>query len=241
MSEPVTRTMATRERLLEAAGEGFAEHGFRSATIQAISIRAGTNIAAVNYHFGDKEKLYEAVIAYAHHRAVGLFGADTPADLPPAEKLRAHIEGALRHLLDEGSPAWHGRLMAREMFEPTQALDAFVRDHIRPNHLRLAEIVRDLLGPHVDEEDVRRSVFSLIAQCLFYRHSLPVIERLHPSLPVGVEQVPALAEHITMFSLAGLDALKVRRKTQRAVLGRGEGPPDGGDCATTGPADGGDA
>ena len=51
---------ATKDRLLEAAGEEFAEKGFECARIRAICERAQANIAAVNYHFGDKEQLYVA-------------------------------------------------------------------------------------------------------------------------------------------------------------------------------------
>jgi AcrR family transcriptional regulator len=124
----------TRHRLLEAAGEVFADQGFRAATIQAICLRAGANIAAVHYHFGDKERLYRAVIDYA-----GQFIAhrETPpldADAPPELRLRDYVESFLLRLLDEGRPAWHGRLMAREMFEPTGALDVIVQDHIRVTH-----------------------------------------------------------------------------------------------------------
>ena len=56
----------TRNRLLNAAGEVFAEKGFKSATVRAICDRAGANIAAVNYHFGDKEHLYSEVLRFAH-------------------------------------------------------------------------------------------------------------------------------------------------------------------------------
>ena len=54
----------TRERLLEAAGEVFAQKGFREATIREICARAGANIAAINYHFGGKERLYAEVLRY---------------------------------------------------------------------------------------------------------------------------------------------------------------------------------
>jgi AcrR family transcriptional regulator len=52
----------TQQRLLEAAGQVFAERGYEAATVREICQRADVNIAAVNYYFRDKERLYiEAV------------------------------------------------------------------------------------------------------------------------------------------------------------------------------------
>ena len=59
------RSHATRQRLLEAGLEVFARDGFRGATIERICRRAGANIAAAHYHFGDKRRLYAAVFADA--------------------------------------------------------------------------------------------------------------------------------------------------------------------------------
>ena len=61
----------TRTRLLEAAGEMFALHGFEGTTAKEICLRAGVNPAAVNYHFGGLEGLYEAVLSEARARIVG--------------------------------------------------------------------------------------------------------------------------------------------------------------------------
>ena len=56
----------TRIRLVEAAGEEFAGKGFDAARIRTICERAGANVAAVNYHFGDKERLYVETVLHAH-------------------------------------------------------------------------------------------------------------------------------------------------------------------------------
>src|SRR3954469_13572389 len=88
---------ATRQSLLEAAGEVFAEVGFRAATVREICQRAGANIAAVNYHFGDKEKLYVEVLRNAQRYAAEKYPTDygVSADAPPAKKLRAFVRSFL--------------------------------------------------------------------------------------------------------------------------------------------------
>jgi AcrR family transcriptional regulator len=204
------RSTATRQRLLEAAGEVFAEDGFRKATIQRICGRAHANIAAAHYHFGDKERLYTAVIEYSDRLATEPLPAPATAGRPE-ERLRKHLVSFLSRLLDRGRPAWHGRLMAREMMEPTAALDRLVRTKIRANHEHLAAIVRELLGPDAGEDTVRRCVLSIVGQCMFYRHSAPVIARLYPDL-VPAEEIERIADHVTRFSVAAIRGLRARAR-----------------------------
>jgi len=198
----------TRQRLLEAAGEVFAERGFRMATVRDICQRAKANLAAVNYHFGDKERLYAAVLQYTFHCAepypldLGL-GAEASVE----ERLRAFIRSHLFSLLAAGRPAWHRKLITREMAEPTRALDTVVDQMIRPEAEMLMAIVRDVLGHDAHPQRVWQCASSIIGQCLFYHHARPVILRLAPAQTFTPEAIEQLVDHITHFSLAALKQL----------------------------------
>jgi AcrR family transcriptional regulator len=199
---------ATRQRLLDAAGEVFAEVGYRAATIREICTKAEANVAAVNYHFCDKDGLYQEVVAYAHGCAMA--SHPPPSDLArltPVAQLTGFVRAFLARLLDSGRPAWHGRLMARELVEPTAALDRIVRDSIRAQSELLMGIVRAVAGVPLPVTAVRRAAMSVVGQCLFYEHARPVIGRLFPDLGFARSDIDALAEHISRFSLAGIMAL----------------------------------
>ena len=200
--------LGTEERLLEAAGEIFAEYGYQSATTRQICERAGANIAAVNYHFGDKEGLYMAVLrsvpkahAMKYPPNVGLSpqaGAE--------QRLRAYIQSLLHRVFDEGRPGWHTKIMTREMIEPTRALDMLVEEVARPIHQELASIIREALGSRASKTAVRLCTLSILSQCVYYHHARPVIRRLYPEQNFGPEDIEQLADYITKFSLAALKA-----------------------------------
>src|SRR2546422_11548967 len=181
MTPPSARSRDTRQRLLEAAGEVFAERGFRDATIQEICRRADANLAAVHYHFDDKERLYRAVLQSAEGCAGKSPPAEIAPDTPAEQRLRGHSESSLLRLLDEGHPAWLGKLMAREMSQPTPALDVIVQENIRTTYRRADAIVRELLGPGACDDDVRPGVPSVQGQGLFHPHCHPVLTALVPA------------------------------------------------------------
>jgi AcrR family transcriptional regulator len=203
----------TRQRLLEAGGEVFASKGFKAATVREICHKAGANVASVNYHFGDKEKLYVEVLRFSHacsmdrHPATfGVNGASTPE-----ERLRAFIIAFVHRVFDSGRPAWHGKLMSREMVEPTAGLDYLVRQNIRPQRDQLKQTLREILGPHASERLLRHCIQSIVGQCAFYHHGRPVVERLYPDQKFDAQGVNERAEYIYQFTAAALRGLAQQR------------------------------
>jgi AcrR family transcriptional regulator len=204
----------TKARLIDAAGEVFAHHGFRSATVREICKRASTNVAAVNYHFGDKEGLYVAVLEHSLRSARRKYPPDLGLgdEATPEEKLRAFIHSLLLRILGEGVPAWHGKLMAREISDPTDALKKLVQSSIRPLHVYLVSIITELLQ---EEKPVRGKkndeiflcAMSIIGQCLQHFTGRHIIEALRPKRfnPADIE---GIADHITRFSLVGIRGLR---------------------------------
>jgi TetR/AcrR family transcriptional regulator, regulator of cefoperazone and chloramphenicol sensitivity len=205
MAHPEGRSHATRQRLLDAALEVFARDGFRGATIERICRRAGANIAAAHYHFGDKRRLYAAVFTHAE-RLARADGSPPEIDGTPAARLRAHVASFLHRLLDPNRPAWMAQLLAHELIDPTPALDRLVRRRMRANHEQIAAIIREL-APEASRDAVRSATLSVIAQCVFYRNSAAIVSRLYPELDPARE-VDRIADHVTRFSLAGIGSLR---------------------------------
>jgi AcrR family transcriptional regulator len=205
----------TRRQLLEAAGEVFAEAGFRETTVREICRRAGANVAAVNYHFGDKETLYLEVLRYAHTKALEKYPPllNVPADAPPEKKLFAFVHSLLLRIFDKGPTAWHGKIMLREMIEPSAALDSLVEERMRPMAGQLWQIVAEILDCPLNHERVRHCAFSVVSQCVFYHHCRPVVSRLFPKQEAldaaGIER---LADHITNFSLAAMKHMPAAKR-----------------------------
>lgn len=192
--------------MLEAAGEVFAERGFRDATVRDICALAGANVAAVNYHFRDKEGLYRAVLEYAASLALAKHppSRGVPEGAAAEVRLEGFIRNFLERLLDSGRPAWHGNLICREMVDPTGVMDDLLEHFVRPQFLRLREIMTELLSPVDDEGTIWRCACSVVGQCLFYRHARPVVERLRPEQGFDEAARAELTRHITEFSLAAV-------------------------------------
>jgi TetR/AcrR family transcriptional regulator, regulator of cefoperazone and chloramphenicol sensitivity len=219
---------STRARLIETAGEVFAEKGYEAATVREICDQAGVNLAAINYYFGGKELLYVHTLERVHagHPAPDDL-SHSPVGTLPATKLRHFIEQVLNHVLSLKDDPWQSRLMIREIMNPTPAGRQVLRDHFRHAFQQLQDILDEILPPETPEHKRHQINFSIIGQCILYRgmaRILPLlVDENELKLHFGIDE---LAEHITQASLAMLGSLplsvsserrKVKRKRNRSV------------------------
>lgn len=202
----------TRQKLIEAAGEVFAEVGFENATVREICSRAGANIAAVNYHFRDKLGLYTEVLKsamMAQQAATPNTGIAHPQD--PRAGLKTLIHDWLGRMTEDNKRGWLARLMAHEMSHPTPALDR-VAEAMEPNYLQFRKLVGKIIGRDPEDARTRMCVHSVVGQVLQYTQSRPMLSRLWPGIDLDNEkQRHAIADHIVAFSLAGMEHF-ARRK-----------------------------
>jgi AcrR family transcriptional regulator len=193
----------TKARLLEAAGEEFAEKGYEAARVRSICRKAGANPAAVNYHFGDKEQLYIEAVIEAHRCGSTLLPESVFEDGTPAEQLRAFVRHFLENVLAMRENTWHRALMLRELLQPSSACEALVRESIRPRFERLMGVMRQVC-PDAEERKLHALAFSVIGQCLHYKVARPVAERLIGPTAYAALDLDFLTDHITAFTLAAL-------------------------------------
>ena len=196
----------TRLRLLNAAGETFAELGFRAATVRDICRRADANIAAVSYHFGSKQQLYRQTLLHWVELAASEFPLEPPDDRPPRERLRWFIHAMINRVIGHGKPAWHGRLMAREMLEPTSYTDEHIRSYVDPALRALDAILRDLAGPTLSDRPTlrRRITHTVMSHIMFYFHTREVLPRIHPEFALTSEELARTSQYIATATEAVL-------------------------------------
>jgi len=200
----------TQRRLLEAAGEVFAERGFHSATMKEITDRAEASLASINYHFSDKAELYAAVIrTLTVECEMTLSPENLGSDTAP-EQFKRFVHELVERCLRRDKPRWQHVLIGRELAQPTGALEPFIRNVIRPINDRLSEIVAEITGRETRDAVVGLIVASIVGQCVYHAQHTPNMAELHPQLAESVD-VGQIAEHIATFSLAGIEASKVRQ------------------------------
>lgn len=211
---------ATRDRLLDSAERLFAQHGLAATSVREITAQAGTNLAAVNYHFGGKRQLY----VESFRRRLGVLREQRITTITQTlvkirgqagleTLLRAFAQSFLDPLLDADGGRRLMRMIQREMLDPELPEGMFEGELVGPVSASLAEGIL-AVEPGLPPEHARRSVESFIAQLL---HLARTLDRTGSGS--GRPGTAARIEHIVRFTAAGIRASRPRagagRRTRR--------------------------
>lgn len=199
----------TRTRVLSVATQLFAARGFEKVTIREICKDANANVAAVNYHFGDKMGLYHEVLGQAIEvmRGTTEMAREQGLGRSAEERLKIYVAVFMRRVIRKGRDSWIHMLMIHEMADPTPALDLVIEQVIRPRMRYLSELVGEMLQLSPDDERVQRCVLSVQSQFQALMVT-PVTRKLVPEFHTDDAQIEAWTEHITSFTLSGINALR---------------------------------
>ena len=203
---------ATRQHLLDTAGQVFAERGFADATSKEICERAGTPMASVNYHFGSREALYEAALVEAHRHVVGLeeLEALTAGLSDPREKLRTVLDRFVGLSTSAGTP-WGFMVMLREVLSPSAAIPALIEKAVRPKAAFMLGLIGEVLGLNPKAPAVQRAVMFAVLPCVAMMVAPKQMQAA--LLPAVMKDKDALAEDFVRFVMAGLDALAIAHRS----------------------------
>jgi AcrR family transcriptional regulator len=199
----------TRTRILDAAEELFMQHGFEGTSMRQLTSRAGVNLAAVNYHFGSKDALIQAVFRRRLDpmntaRIAELAKLESSGSLSPETIIRAFVGPSLRLVEDaKGGGRNFTRLLGRTYTEPSRTLRALIGQMYAPTMERYKTALERALPQMPKDELVWRMhfMFGTLAYTLAATDTVQLIAGCKPEDRYDAQ---LLEERLTAFLLAGL-------------------------------------
>lgn len=205
---------ATRARILETAGVLIAANGFAETTSKAIAAQAAVDLASINYHFGSRGGLYQAVLVEAHRRLMDFADLQRLAEstIPAPDKLRVLIEHMVRNATSRAE-GWHTAVLTAEILAPTSHIRTLFQSVVPAKAALVMAILGEITGLPADDPALLRCLLSVIAPCLM----LQIGRRDIPGPARTVLKMPrdTLVDHLHRFALAGLYEIGGASATRR--------------------------
>jgi TetR/AcrR family transcriptional regulator len=163
--------LPTRERILAAALAEFAQHGLAGGRVDEIARRAKINKQALYYHFGSKDKLFQAALTFGYAQGMSSLTLDTLADLP-ADKAMSRLIGLV---FDHFRQTPHVvEMIAHENHYRGEHLSDDVRDAMREAVAPIRKTIKLVLrrgqkeGCFAPKIDPTQFYLTVVATCMFH-------------------------------------------------------------------------
>jgi AcrR family transcriptional regulator len=215
-ADATDRALSARERLVAEATRLFAEKGYSATSTREICLAAQANVAAIHYHFGDKEGLYrEVLMAPIRELLARAAGFDDPA-LTLEQALR-RLLGAFLHAHDDDRAALMHRLHLREMVEPSAGYAEGVSQQVRPHHDALTALLARHIGLAQPDRDVQQLSFAIVAMAQDCSMSREFMRELAPDLLRGEGAAERLLDRLADWGCALVAHERARRRAGSPV------------------------
>lgn len=197
---------STRERLLNIAEQRFGDGGYEGTSLRAITVAAGANIAAVNYHFGSKEALLRAVVARAMapvntERGRRLDHLEANGDLTIERVIRAYVEPGLELSLRRGEQGTTAaRFIGRVAFDPSRRIRELYAAEAGPVQARYLAALQAAL-PRAAPESVAFGYLNMVGLLALHQS-----QALSQQPGRNAEDAGRLAENLIRFLVAAFDS-----------------------------------
>jgi AcrR family transcriptional regulator len=201
-------TVETRRKLIEAAGEIFAKQGLEGATIQAITKRAGTSLAAVNYHFNGKANLYSQVITEANHITTDLL-RHLPIEKgkTPQQQLHNYVASMLKLMINGDHTYWHCTLLNREVQNPIRITQKQLKELAQVAHGSLGKLIVRIVGRSINDKELILCTNCIIGLCKYFVDHQDFHANIFPQMPTPRKNCKALTDYITRFCFSAIQQM----------------------------------
>ena len=198
----------TRQALIAAATDVFAESGFTGGSVRLITQKAQANQAAINYHFGGKEGLYHAVLknALAAFDEHALLDEAAAATLPREEALRLFLRQGLRPMTRRDRFSRYLKIFAWESVSPSGPFRQFIAGERLPMVVTANKIVRRYLPPDADAETVTITMVWLVNQASAFTRNAALLAGPPANLTINEAFVDRLTNRLTLLLNGALTA-----------------------------------
>jgi len=219
----------TRTRILDAAEELFMQHGFEGTSMRLLTSKAGVNLAAVNYHFGSKDALIEAVFRRRLdpmnvERVEALDELERAAGgaaLEPEAIIRAFVAASLRMFEDaRGGGRNFIRLLGRTYTEPTKQIRGLIGQLYAPAMARFkAALMRAL--PQMPPEELNWRMHFMFGTLAYTLAATDTVQLIAGCKPEDRYDADLLEARLVPFLNAGLLAALPQQTRTRTKEGAG--------------------
>ena len=174
----------TKEKLLQTAIELFAKHGINGVSTRMLAKESGVNLSSINYYFGGKQRLYDAVLESIVEKISAFIASKRAplleAQLPPNEEFKVFIGNLIDFLCSNTISNAQAELFVKEIIQPSGVYNQLYAQVIEPMHKRLTTLVMQTTT--LTEQEAIIQVHCLMGQAVNFKiHKHALLRRLNLS------------------------------------------------------------